>query len=175
VQEQRSRWEGVHLEKVILLVEDNPDDEMLALRAFTKSNIANRVVVARDGVEALDYIFATGPHEGRDISGQEELILLDLHLPRVDGFEVLRRLKADARTKSHSVVIMTSSREGPDIIKSYELGANNFIRKPVEFAQLIEAVRQLGLYWQLLDEDPHTTERPPSVFEPNPAGGSIAS
>ena len=163
------------MEKVILLVEDNPDDEMLALRAFTKNDIANRVAVARDGVEALDYIFATGPHEGRDISGQEELILLDLHLPKVDGFEVLRRVKADTRTKSLSVVIMTSSREDPDIIKSYELGANNFIRKPVEFAQLIEAVRQLGLYWQLLDEDPHTTERPPSVFEPNPAGGSIAS
>ena len=163
------------MEKVILLVEDNPDDEMLALRAFTKSNIANRVVVARDGVEALDYIFATGPHEGRDISGQEDLILLDLHLPRVDGFEVLRRIKADPRTKSHSVVIMTSSREGPDIIKSYELGASNFIQKPVDFPQLVEAVRQLGLYWQLVDVDLHAAECRPSVFEPKPGGGSIAS
>ena len=156
------------MEKVILLVEDSPDDEMLALRALAKNHIANRVVVARDGIQALDYIFATGPHQDRHIIPQEELILLDLHLPRVDGFEVLRRIKADERTKSLSVVIMTSSREDPDIIKSYELGANNFIQKPLEFVQLVEAVRQLGLYWQLLDEGLRTAERPPSVFEPNP-------
>ena len=158
------------MEKVILLVEDDPDDETLTLRALAKSKIANRIVVARDGVEALDYLFATGQYEGRDTSHRPELLLLDLHLPRIDGFEVLRRIRADERTKLCSVVIMTSSKEGPHIIKCYELGANSFISKPIEFARLHEVTCQLGLYWQLLREGSHAPALPPSSFEPNPTG-----
>jgi CheY-like chemotaxis protein len=138
--------------KVILLVEDNPDDEALTLRAFAKSNIANQVVVAHDGVEALDFLFATGTYAGRDLRVQPQVILLDLKLPKLDGLEVLRRMRADDRTTLLPVVILTSSKEEQDIIQSYRLGANSYIRKPVDFLQFTEAVRQLGLYWLVLNE-----------------------
>jgi CheY-like chemotaxis protein len=138
--------------KLILLVEDNPDDEALTLRALKKNNIANQVVVARDGVEALDYLFGTGAHAGRDMSVMPQVILLDLKLPKVDGFEVLRRLRADERTKFLPVVILTTSNEEKDRLTGYGLGANSFVRKPVEFGQFIEGVRQLGLYWLILNE-----------------------
>jgi CheY-like chemotaxis protein len=133
-------------------VEDNPDDEALTLRALKKSNIANQVVVARDGVEALDYLFGTGSHAGRDMNVMPQVILLDLKLPKIDGFEVLRRLRAEERTKLLPVVILTTSNEEKDRLNGYGLGANSFVRKPVEFGQFIEAVRQLGLYWLLLNE-----------------------
>ncbi len=138
--------------KLILLVEDNPDDEALTLRALKKNNIANEVVVARDGVEALDYLFGTGAHAGRDMSVMPQVILLDLKLPKIDGFEVLRRLRADERTKFLPVVILTTSNEEKDRLNGYGLGANSFVRKPVEFGQFIEGVRQLGLYWLILNE-----------------------
>ncbi len=138
--------------KLILLVEDNPDDEALTLRALKKNNIANQVVVARDGVEALDYLFGTGTHAGRDMNVMPQVILLDLKLPKIDGFEVLRRLRAEERTKLLPVVILTTSNEEKDRLNSYGLGANSFVRKPVEFGQFIEAVGRLGLYWLLLNE-----------------------
>lgn len=138
--------------KLILLVEDNPDDEALTLRALKKNNIANEVVVARDGVEALDYLFGTGAHAGRDMNVMPQVILLDLKLPKIDGFEVLRRLRADERTKFLPVVILTTSNEEKDRLTGYGLGANSFVRKPVEFGQFIEGVRQLGLYWLILNE-----------------------
>jgi two-component system response regulator len=141
-------------DKVILLVEDNPDDEALTLRALRKANVRNEVVVARDGVEALDYLFATGPHAGRDTSVLPQVVLLDLKLPRLDGLEVLRRLRADARTKVLPVVILTSSNEEEDRVAGYELGANSYVRKPVDFGHFAEAVRQLGLYWLLLNQPP---------------------
>jgi two-component system response regulator len=141
-------------EKFILLVEDNPDDEALTLRALKKNNILNEVIVARDGVEALDYLFGTGQHEGRDTSQQPELILLDLKLPKIDGLEVLKRLRADDRTALQPVVVLTTSSEEQDIISSYELGANSYIRKPVDFNQFIEAVGCLGLYWLVLNQGP---------------------
>jgi two-component system response regulator len=137
--------------KVILLVEDNPDDELLTLRALRKNNILNDVVVARDGVEALDYLFGEGSHAGRDTGNPPQLVLLDLKLPKLDGLEVLKRIRADPRTRFQPVVILTTSNEDQDIIASYELGANSFIRKPVDFEQFMEAVRQLGLYWLVLN------------------------
>ena len=141
-------------EKVILLVEDNPDDEALTLRAFRKNNILNPVVVARDGIEALDYLFGTGTHAGRDTRDQPQVILLDLKLPKIDGLEVLRRMRADPCSKLLPVVILTTSNEEKDILSSYQLGANSYIRKPVDFEQFIEAVRQLGLYWLVLNVPP---------------------
>ena len=139
-------------DKVILLVEDNADDEVLTLRALKKNNIRNEVIVARDGSEALDYLFATGVHSGRDLSVMPQIILLDLKLPKVDGFEVLNRVRASEITKLLPVVILTTSNEDQDRIRGYDLGANSFVRKPVEFEKFIEAVRQLGLYWLILNE-----------------------
>jgi len=140
--------------QVILLVEDNPDDEALTLRAFKQNNIKNQVVVAHDGVEALDFLFGTGSHQGRDMSVQPQVVLLDLKLPKLDGLEVLKRIRADARTQCLPVVILTSSKEEQDLLQSYHSGANSYIRKPVDFTQFIEAVRQLGLYWLVLNEPP---------------------
>ncbi len=137
--------------KVILLVEDNPDDEALTIRALKKNNIANEVVVAHDGVEALDYIFAQGQYAGRDISEHPQVILLDLNLPRIDGHEVLKRIRADKRTSRIPVVILTTSDEDQDIIQSYDNGANSYIRKPVDFDQFMEAIRKLGMYWLVLN------------------------
>jgi len=137
--------------KTILLVEDNPDDEALTLRALKRNNILNQVVVARDGAEALDYLFARGAHSGRDTGRQPEVVLLDLKLPKVDGLEVLQRIRQDEKTRRLAVVILTSSNEERDIIAGYELGANSYIRKPVDFNQFMEAVRQLGTYWLLLN------------------------
>ncbi len=142
------------MEKVILLVEDNPDDELLTRRALKKNDIGNEVVVARDGVEALDYLFGTGVYEERNPSATPQVVLLDLKLPRIDGLEVLRRVRADERTRLLPVVILTSSREQQDLIDGYGCGANSYIRKPVDFAQFVEAVRQLGLYWLVLNETP---------------------
>ena len=138
-------------DKFILLIEDNPDDELLTLRALQKNNIMNKVVVVRDGVEALDYLFGTGAYEGRDTAIQPQVILLDLKLPKLDGLEVLKRLRANPATRLLPVVVMTTSQEESDIVSSYQLGANSYIRKPVELATFIEAVRQLGLYWLVLN------------------------
>lgn len=143
----------------ILLVEDNPDDEALTLRALQKNNIKNDVFVARDGVEALDYLFATGPHAGRNGHELPQVVLLDLKLPKLDGLEVLRRLRADARTKLLPVVILTSSNEERDRLEGYGLGANSYVRKPVDFNEFIDAVRHLGLYWLLLNEAPPAARR----------------
>lgn len=136
----------------ILLVEDNSDDEALTIRALKKNNIQNEVVVARDGVDALDYLFGTGAHAKRDLARMPQLILLDLKLPKIDGLQVLQRLRADPRTRLLPVVILTSSREQQDLIEGYSLGANSYVRKPVDFVRFIEAVRQLGLYWLILNE-----------------------
>jgi CheY-like chemotaxis protein len=142
------------LHKIIMLVEDNPDDEALTLRALRKNNIQNEVVVAHDGVEALDFLFGTGRHAARDTRHKPVVVLLDLKLPKVDGLEVLRRLRAEERTKSIPVVVLTSSKEEQDLITSYRFGCNSYIRKPVDFVQFVEAVRQLGLYWLVLNEVP---------------------
>ncbi len=141
-------------EKIILLVEDNADDEKLTLRALQKNNIRNEVVVVRDGVEALDYLFGTGTYVGRNLSVTPQVVLLDLKLPKLNGLEVLRRMRADARTKLLPVVILTSSNEEMDRINGYDLGANSYVRKPVDFNQFSEAARQLGLYWLVLNEAP---------------------
>jgi two-component system response regulator len=138
----------------ILLVEDRQDDVELTIRALKKNKIANEVVVAADGAEALDYLFGTGKHAARDVTQVPALVLLDLKLPKVEGLEVLRRLRADARTKLLPVVILTSSKEEQDLVSSYSLGANSYIRKPVDFSQFSESVRQLGLYWLVLNEAP---------------------
>ena len=140
--------------KTILLVEDNPDDELLAIRALKQNKIMNEVVVARDGAEALDYLFGTGAYEGRDTSVMPQVILLDLKLPKISGLEVLKRLRNDDRTKLLPVVVLTSSKEDRDLNESYRLGANSYIRKPVDFAQFSEAIKQLGLYWLVLNEAP---------------------
>ena len=139
-------------DQVILLVEDHPDDEELTMRALAKNNIMNEVVVARDGVQALEYLFGTGAHAGRDLSQMPQIILLDLKLPKIDGLEVLRRLRADDRTKFLPVVVLTSSKEEHDVVKSYQLGANSYVRKPVDFQEFTKAVQQLGLYWLILNE-----------------------
>lgn len=140
--------------KMILIVEDNPDDEALAIRALRRNKIINEIVVAHDGVEALDYLFGTGVYAGRNISTKPSVILLDLKLPRVDGIEVLRRLRGDERTKLLPVVILTTSSEEQDMLNSYHLGCNSYIRKPVDFIQFTEAIRQLGMYWLLMNEPP---------------------
>lgn len=139
-------------DKVILLVEDNARDEELTLRALKQSGIANVFVVARDGAEALHYLFCTGKFEGRDPKIMPQLILLDLKLPRIDGIEVLQRIRADERTNRLPVVIFTSSSEQEDMVKSYDFGANSYVRKPVDFHQFAEATRQVGMYWFLLNE-----------------------
>jgi len=138
----------------ILLVEDNPDDEALTLRAFRKNNVTNEVVVARDGVEALDYLFGTGTYANRDVTLLPQVVILDLKLPKIDGLEVLRRMRAAPQTKLLPVVILTSSKEERDLLDGYGLGANSYVRKPVDFAEFVDAVRQLGLYWLLLNERP---------------------
>ena len=141
-------------DKLILLVEDNPDDEALTIRALRKNNIGNRLVVAHDGEEALDFLFCTGADASRDPCDMPQVILLDLKLPKIDGLEVLRRVRADERTKLLPVVILTSSKEEQDLLNSYGNGANSYVRKPVNFDQFVEAVHQLGLYWLVLNETP---------------------
>jgi len=149
------------LAKTILLVEDNPDDETLTLRALRKNDITNQVVVAHDGVEALDYLHGTGPHADRDTSFQPQLMLLDLQLPRIDGMEVLRRIRAHELTKHLPTVVLTSSKEDEDVMRSYSLGANAFVRKPVDFGEFLEAVKCLGLFWLVLNEAPAGHRRGP--------------
>jgi two-component system, response regulator len=139
-------------DRMILLVEDNPDDEALTLRALKKNNIGNRVVVARDGVEALDFLFCTGAYADRDPENMPQVILLDLKLPKVDGLEVLRRVRADERTRLLPVVILTSSKEDQDLVSGYKFGANSYVRKPVDFNEFAGAIRHLGLYWLVLNE-----------------------
>jgi two-component system response regulator len=141
-------------DKVILLVEDNPDDEALTLRAFRRNNIQNEVLVMRDGAEVLSYLLGDGGPGGEPEAAVPELVLLDLKLPKIDGLEVLRRIRASQRTRLLPVVILTSSREEADLVRGYSLGANSYIRKPVDFGQFTEAVRQLGLYWLVLNEAP---------------------
>lgn len=138
-------------DRVIVLVEDNANDEELTLRAFRKSNIANRIVVVRDGAEALDYFFLRGAHAGRLPSEVAQLVLLDLKLPKIDGLDVLRALRADDRTRLIPIVVLTSSAEDRDLLRCYGLGANSYVRKPVDFTQFVEAVRQLGLYWLVIN------------------------
>ncbi|MEW6776792.1 MAG: response regulator [Bdellovibrionota bacterium] len=139
---------------IILLVEDNDDDVQLTLRAFEKSKVANRIIVVRDGQEALDYLYARGPHARRPDSEMPQVVLLDLKLPKVDGLEVLRHMRGQEATRRLPVVVLTSSKEERDIIASYNLGANSYVRKPVDFGQFVEAAAQLGLYWLVLNEAP---------------------
>jgi two-component system response regulator len=146
-------------DNLVLLVEDNQRDEELILRALRKHNIRNEVIVMRDGAEALDYLFATGPHAGRNKADQPTVVLLDLKLPKIDGLEVLRRIRADERTKLLPVVVLTSSKEDKDRVAGYAYGANSFVRKPIEFAEFSDAIGQVGLYWLLLNEPPPLAER----------------
>jgi len=146
-------------DKIILLIEDNPDDEALTLRALEKNNIKNDVVVVHDGAAALDYLFGTGSYAGRDLTMMPQLTLLDLKLPKVDGLEVLRLLRANELTRLLPVVILTSSNEEQDRVNGYGLGANSYVRKPIDFGQFIDAVRQLGLYWLILNEPAPVPER----------------
>jgi len=139
---------------IILLVEDNPDDVVLTIRAFERSGVANQIVVTSDGEEGLSYLFAAGRYAGRDADAFPELVLLDLKLPKVTGLDVLRQMRADERTRRLPVVILTSSNEERDVIASYDLGANSFVRKPVDFAEFVEATRELGLYWLVLNQPP---------------------
>jgi len=141
-------------EKMILLVEDNPDDEALTMRALKQSKLANEIVITRDGNEALEFLFATGKYEGRDVSHTPAVVLLDLKLPKLSGLEVLQQLRADPRTRLIPVVVLTSSSEDEDMLRSYELGANSYVRKPVIFGKFADAVSQLGLYWILLNQLP---------------------
>ena len=141
-------------ERIILLVEDNPDDVELTIRALKRHNIVNEVVVARNGAEALDYLFGTGAYDGRDLAHPPAVVLLDLKMPKIDGLEVLRRMRADERWKLLPVVVLTSSKEEVDLVESYDRGANSYIRKPVDFEQFSEAIRQMGLYWLVLNEPP---------------------
>lgn len=145
----------VTTEHFILLVEDNPDDEALTLRALKKNNIMNDVIVARDGAQALDFLFGEGPYDGRDVAIQPQLIMLDLKLPKMSGLDVLRRIRGYDRTRLQPVVVLTTSLEEADVVSSYELGANSYIHKPVDFERFIDAVRQLGLYWLVLNQVPH--------------------
>ena len=140
------------LDRVIVLVEDNANDEELTLRAFRKSNIVNRVVVVRDGAEALDYFFLRGSYANRPANEVAQVVLLDLKLPKIDGLDVLRALRADDRTRLIPIVVLTSSAEEQDLVRSYGMGANSYVRKPVDFTQFVEAVRQLGLYWLVINQ-----------------------
>ena len=145
--------------KIILLVEDNPSDVALTQRALSKSRVANEMIVAEDGQEALEYLFGTGNHLGRDVTETPALILLDLKLPRVDGLQVLRQIRADERTRRVPVVILTTSKEEQDVAQSYDLGANSYIRKPVDFTQFVEAIQHMGLYWLVINEPPPSKGR----------------
>jgi two-component system, response regulator len=140
--------------ETILLVEDNPDDIELTMRAFRKNNIANQVIVAHDGVEAIDYLFGQGAYAGRNTAEKPRLVLLDLKMPRMDGIHVLEKLRSDERTALLPVVILTSSKEEQDLVASYKLGANSYVRKPINFNEFLEAVHQIGLYWLLINESP---------------------
>ncbi len=148
------------MSKTILLVEDNPSDEKLTLLAFKNCGVANDVVVERDGAAALDYLFATGPHSGRDTTALPTVVLLDLNLPKIDGLEVLRRVRADERTHLLPVVVLTSSKEDEDIVRSFTLGANAYVRKPVDFTEFVAAAKTLGLFWLLLNEAPAAKRLP---------------
>jgi len=142
------------MEKTILLVEDNPNDEELTLRALRKANIANEVAIARDGQEALDFLFGTGKYAGRELPSMPAVVLLDLKLPKLDGIDVLQRIRADPRTRLVPVVILTSSSEDEDMVRSYQSGANSYVRKPIEFSAFANAVTQLGMYWVLINQIP---------------------
>jgi two-component system response regulator len=142
------------MEKTIMLVEDNPNDEELTLRALRKANIANSVFVARDGQEALDFLFCTGPHAGREPAAMPAVVLLDLKLPKLNGIDVLQRMRAEPRTKLIPVVVLTSSSEDEDMLRSYQSGANSYVRKPIEFSAFANAVTQLGMYWMLINQSP---------------------
>jgi CheY-like chemotaxis protein len=145
-------------DRYILLVEDNADDEALSVRALKKNGVQNEVVVAHDGVEAIEFLFGTGKHAGRDVRALPAVVLLDLKLPRLDGHEVLRQIRSDPRTKTLPVVVLTSSIEEADLCKSYGMGANSYLRKPVDFDQFMEAVRQIGIYWLVLNQAPPVTK-----------------
>ena len=145
--------------RTILLVEDNPDDVELTLRALKQYNIRNEIAVVRDGAEALDYLFATGAYSDRDTTTMPAVVILDLKLPKVDGLEVLQRMRADERTKTVPVVILTSSTEEQDMVNGYKFGANSYVRKPVDFTQFVESARQLGLYWLVINEPPPKIRR----------------